>query len=384
MTSAIAPLLAPLKLRDVVLPNRVVISPMCTYSADEGLANDWHFAHLAKFALGGAGTIFVEATAVERDGRLSQGDLGLWDDIQISPLRRITDFMRQCGSVPAIQLGHAGRKASSQRPWVGNGPLTPPDREYGDISWPTVSSSDVPVNETWPIPAPLAVSQMQEMIRSWQEATLRAHKAGFDILEIHMAHGYLLHQFLSPVSNNRHDDYGGSLVNRMRYPLEVAAAVRAVWPAGKPVFVRISAVDEGWDLEDSVALSTALAALNIDVIDCSSGGLGRSASVFRVARGYGFQVPFAEAVRRGAQIATMAVGLILDAELANAIVAEERADLVAIGRGALEDPNWPLHARRTLAGDRPAFENWPKQYGVWLEQRERVLQKLAADHASRT
>jgi 2,4-dienoyl-CoA reductase-like NADH-dependent reductase (Old Yellow Enzyme family) len=384
MTPAVAPLLAPFQLRDVVLPSRIVISPMCTYSADEGIANDWHFAHLAKFALGGAGTIFVEATAVERDGRLSQGDLGLWDDTQISPLRRITDFLRQCGSVPAIQLGHAGRKASSQRPWVGNGPLTTLDRNYGDISWPTVSAGDVSVNEAWPTPAPLEISQMQVMIRSWQEATLRAHKAGFDILEIHMAHGYLLHQFLSPVSNNRHDNYGGSLVNRMRYPLEIAVAVRAVWPAGKPVFVRISAVDEGWDLEDSVALSTALKALDIDVIDCSSGGLGRSASVLRVARGYGFQVPFAEAVRRGAQIATMAVGLILDAELANAIVSEERADLVAIGRGALRDPNWPLHARRILAGGRPVFENWPKQYGVWLEQRERVLQKLATDQASRT
>ena len=378
---ATPPLLSPLQLRGLEVPNRIVISPMCTYSADEGMANDWHFAHLAKFALGGAGMIFVEATAIERDGRLSQGDVGLWDDAQVAPLRRIADFMRQCGTVPAIQLGHAGRKGSSQRPWIGNGPLTRRDQDYGDHHWPTVSAGDVPVSQDWPVPTPLTTAEMEAMRLSWQAAALRARDAGFDVVEVHMAHGYLLHQFLSPVTNNRTDAYGGPLASRMRYPLEIAAAVREVWPDNLPVFARISAVDEGWDLEDSVALAAALAAIGVDVIDCSSGGLGRSANVFRIARGYGFQVPLSEAVRNGAKVPTMAVGLILNPELANSIVAEGRADLVAIGRGALTDPNWPLHARRVLASGQPAFAGWPKQYAVWLEQRERVLVKLGPHDA---
>lgn len=375
-TTGGSPLFSPLKLRGLVLPNRVVISPMCTYSAVDGVAGDWHFAHLAKFALGGAGTVFVEATAVQSDGGLSRGDVGLWNDTQIAPLERIAQFCKQCGVVPAIQLGHAGRKASSQRPWIGNGPLTDADREYGDVPWPTVSAGNVPVNDSWPAPHALQVSQFEAMRASWREATMRAHRAGFEIVEVHMAHGYLLHQFLSTVTNTRSDAFGGSLENRMRLPLEIARTVREAWPDDRPVFVRISVVDEGWSQDDSIVLAQRLKQIGIDVVDCSTGGLGRSPQALRVSRGYGFQVPFSEAVRTGAQVATMAVGLILDPALAEGIIAQGRADLVAIGRGALDDPNWPLHARRALHGRARAFEGWPEQYGVWLEQRERVLDKL--------
>ena len=372
-------LFSPLRLRELELPNRIVISPMCTYSAEDGMANDWHFAHLAKFALGGAGTIFVEATAIDPDGGLSRGDLGLWSDAHVAPLKRIADFIKECKTVPAIQLGHAGRKGSSQRPWIGNGALTEKDSEYGDRPWQTVSAGTVPVNDAWPAPQQLTLERMDAMRTSWRLAAERAVLAGFEIVEVHMAHGYLLHQFLSPVTNTRTDHFGGSLVNRIRYPLEIASIVRDAWPHDRPVFVRISALDEGWSIDDSISLSRELKAIGVDVIDCSTGGLGRSPQALRVSRGYGFQVPFAEKIRQEAEVRTMAVGLILDAELANNIVALGRSDLVAIGRGALEDPNWPLRAYRALHPEGRSFTGWPKQYGVWLEQRERVLEKIQND-----
>lgn len=371
-----APLFEPLQLRDLTLPNRVVVSPMCTYTGVDGFANDWHLVHLGKLAMGGAGTVFVEATAVQEGGGLSRGDLGLWKDEHVPPLRRIADFCRQAGAVPAIQLGHAGRKASSQRPWIGNGPLTAVDSAYGDDPWPTVSAGRTPVNEAWPIPEELSIARMDEMRQCWRDATHRALAAGFDIVEVHIAHGYLLHQFLSDVTNTRTDQFGGSLENRMRYPLEIARVVREAWPQHLPVFARISAVDEGWSLDDSIVLSRELKALGIDVVDCSTGGLGRSPQALRVSRGYGFQVPFAEAIKAGADVRVMAVGLILDPALANDIVAMGRADLVAVGRGVLEDPNWPLRTRHALHEQEGRFEGWPQQYRVWLEQRERVLEKI--------
>jgi len=352
---------------------------MCTYSAIDGVASDWHFAHLAKFALGGAGTIFVEATAVEPDGRLGRGDLGLWTDAQIVPLKRISDFIKACNCVPAIQLGHSGRKGSSQRPWIGNGTLTEKDIEYGDHPWQTVSAGEVPVNDDWPVPQQLTLARMDAMRSSWRQATNRGLRAGFEIVEVHMAHGYLLHQFLSTVTNTRTDQYGGSLQNRMRFPLEIAAIVREAWPQDRPVFVRISAVDEGWSIDDSIALSLELKAIGIDAIDCSTGGLGRSPQALRVSRGYGFQVPFAEQIKHAAEIRTMAVGLILDAGLANSIIASGRSDLVAIGRGALEDPNWPLRARNVLMREGSPYAGWPKQYGIWLDQREQVLGKIRGE-----
>lgn len=376
-------LFTPIKIRDLEIPNRVVISPMCTYSAEQGFASDWHLVHIGRFALGGAGLIFVEATAVQEGGGLSQGDIGIWSDDQIAPLKRIADFIKSCGAVPAIQLGHAGRKASSQRPWIGTGALTEEDAAYGDVAWQTVSASPIPVNENWPTPKELTVEEILEMEDDWVAAAKRALKAGFEVVEVHCAHGYLMHQFLSTVSNHRTDEYGGSMENRMRHALSTAKKVRDVWPQHLPVFTRISAVDQDWSIDDSVILAKELKAVGIDVIDCSTGGLGRGGNNFRLNRGYGFQIPYAETIKKEADVMTMAVGLIIDPETANEALIEERADLIAIGRGALEDPNWPLHAKRALDENELPYAGWPKQYGVWLNQRERTLEKIRAGELSK-
>jgi len=368
--------LTPLALRGVELRNRAVISPMCQYSAIDGVANDWHFAHLARFALGGAGLIFAEATAIHRDGRITHGDLGLWSDAQIPPLRRIAAFLKDMGSVPAIQLAHAGRKASMQRPWHGNGPLDESDRARGDAPWRIVAPSALPLDAGWLIPSELDRDEMAMLREHWRVAALRALEAGFEVVEVHGAHGYLLNTFLSPLTNRRGDAYGGDRAGRMRFPLEIAATVRAVWPQDRPVFFRVSAVDGiegGSTIEDTVALARALKALGVDVVDCSSGGLAGSATAARVPRGPGFQVPFAERVRREAEIKTMAVGLILDGAQAEAVLQAGQADLVAIAREALYDPNWVLHAEMALTGDEFDFRRWPVQAGWWLERRARGL-----------
>jgi 2,4-dienoyl-CoA reductase-like NADH-dependent reductase (Old Yellow Enzyme family) len=375
-----ARLFTPAKLRSVETKNRIIISPMCQYSADEGLANDWHFVHLGRFAQGGAGIVMVEATAVTKEGRITHGDVGLWSEAHIAPLARIAAFLRANGSVPAIQLAHAGRKASMQRPWFGNGPLNPGDFLRGDTPWDIVAPSAIALEEGWLLPAELTEDDLDELRDAWRAATERAIKAGFDIVEAHMAHGYLLHSFLSPLSNKRSDKYGGDRAARMRFPLEIAEIVRAAWPTEKPMFVRISAVDGlhgGWTIEDSVAFARELKARGIDVIDCSSGGLTGSATAARIPRGYGFQLPFAARIRSEAQIATMGVGLIVHAQQAEDALAEGAADLIAIGREAMFDPNWPLHAEMALdAAQRDLFGSWPKQAGWWLERREPGLRKL--------
>jgi 2,4-dienoyl-CoA reductase-like NADH-dependent reductase (Old Yellow Enzyme family) len=366
----------PLALRGVELRNRAVISPMCQYSAIDGVANDWHFAHLARFALGGAGLVFAEATAIHRDGRITHGDLGLWSDAQIPPLRRIAAFLKDMGSVPAIQLAHAGRKASMQRPWHGNGPLDESDRARGDAPWRIVAPSALPLDAGWLTPSELDRDEMAMLREHWRAAALRALEAGFEVVEVHGAHGYLLNTFLSPLTNRRGDAYGGDRAGRMRFPLEIAATVREVWPQDRPVFFRVSAVDGiegGSTIEDTVALARALKALGVDVVDCSSGGLAGSATAARVPRGPGFQVPFAERVRREAEIKTMAVGLILDGAQAEAVLQAGQADLVAIAREALYDPNWVLHAEMALTGDEFDFGRWPVQAGWWLERRARGL-----------
>jgi 2,4-dienoyl-CoA reductase-like NADH-dependent reductase (Old Yellow Enzyme family) len=304
-------LFTPIALREVTLRNRVVISPMCQYSAKEGVANDWHFAHLARFALGGAGLIFVEATAVSREGRITHGDLGIWEEPQIAPLRRIAGFLKAQGAVPAIQLGHAGRKASMQRPWHGNGPLDDSDRARGEEAWPIAAPSPLPMDEGWLVPHALDGGEMAKLREDFRRAALRAGDAGFEAVEIHGAHGYLLQSFLSPLGNRRNDAYGGDRAGRMRLPLEVAETVRAAWPKERPVFFRVSSVDGiegGWTLDDTVALALELKARGIDVVDCSSGGIAGSATAARIPRSPGFQLPFAERVRREAGIKTMAVG----------------------------------------------------------------------------
>jgi 2,4-dienoyl-CoA reductase-like NADH-dependent reductase (Old Yellow Enzyme family) len=372
-------LLTPLSLRGIRLRNRIVISPLCQYSAVDGVVNDWHFAHLARFALGGAGAVFVEATAVRREGRITHGDVGLWSDEQIAPLRRIAEFLRAQGAVPAIQLAHAGRKASMQRPWHGNGPLDHTDRARGEVAWPVVAPSALPLEAGWLMPAALDVNDLANLREDWRRAALRALAAGFDIVEIHGAHGYLLHEFLSPLANRRNDAYGGDRAGRMRLPLEIAETVRAAWPKDRPVFFRVSAVDGidgGLTIEDTVALARELKARDVDVIDCSSGGISGSATAARIARVPGFQLAFAEQIRREAGIGTMAVGLILTAAQAEAALQAGQADLIAIGREALYNPNWPLHAERALAGESAQFEHWPVQAGWWLERRERGLRAL--------
>ncbi len=375
-------LFTPLKLRGVTLPNRVVIAPMCQYCATDGLPDDWHFAHLAKFAIGRAGLIFTEASAVEPDGRITHGDLGIWDDAQIAPFARITAFIKSQGMVPAIQIAHAGRKASMQRPWYGNGPLDAADAKRGDTPWEIVAPGTEPIGEGWLKPHALTLPELERLKQSFVAATLRSVRAGFDVLEIHNAHGYLLHTFLSALTNPRTDAYGGSRENRMRFPLEVATAVRAAWPADKPLFVRISSIDDiegGWSIEDSIAFAIELKKVGVDVIDCSSGGIMGSATAATkplTPRVPGFQLPFAAAIKARAGIPTMAVGLILDAPQAEAAMQAGHADLIAVGREALYNPHWALHASRALGAD-PEYALWPHQYGWWLTRRQPLLDRVA-------
>ncbi len=365
-----AHLFRPLTLRGVTLRNRVVISPMCQYAAEEGLANDWHFAHLSQFALGGAGLVFTEAAAVGPEGRITHGDLGIWSEAHAQALQRVTRFLKQQGATPGIQLGHAGRKASMQRPWFGNGPLGAADLARGDQPWNTVAPSAVPVAPGWLVPHELEVPEIEQLVATFAAAAVHAHTAGFEVAEIHGAHGYLLHSFLSPLSNQRTDAYGGSRTNRMRLALEVTEAVRKVWPESLPLFFRVSAVDGmegGWSLEDSVALARELKKRGVDVIDCSSRGIAGAATASGQVPKRGFQVPYAQTIREEAELATQAVGLIVSAQQAESILRSGQADLVALAREALYQPSWPRMAQQQLEGDH--FASWPPQYGWWLERR---------------
>jgi 2,4-dienoyl-CoA reductase-like NADH-dependent reductase (Old Yellow Enzyme family) len=368
-----------ISIRGVKARNRIVISPMCQYSAEDGHVTDWHLVHLGKFAQGGAGMVFVEATAVEKRGRITHGDTGIWDDAHIPGLRRIAEFVKGQGAIPAIQLAHAGRKASMARPWYGNGPLTQADVDRGDVGWRTLAPTTAPLAEGYSAPRAFERGDFDAVKKAFVEAVRRARAAGFEIIELHGAHGYLLHSFLSPISNTRTDDYGGSIENRMRFPLEVVAAVRKAWD--KPLFVRISSIDDvegGWSLDDSVLFAQQLKAIGVDMIDCSSGGIQGSATAATkttLPRVPGFQLPFSERIKKEAGIATMAVGLILTSQQAEEALAAGRADLIAVGREALFDPNWPAHAARALGADTD-FGLWPKQYGWWLTRRESLLKKL--------
>jgi 2,4-dienoyl-CoA reductase-like NADH-dependent reductase (Old Yellow Enzyme family) len=371
-----APMLfQPLKLRGIEIRNRVVISPMCQYSAHDGHLEDWHLVHLGRFAIGGAGIVFTEATAVQKRGRITHGCPGLWADSQIPGHTRVAQFVLRHGAIPAIQLGHAGRKAGMQRPWFGNGPLGKADFARGDMPWTPVGASAIPVAEGWPLPHELTMDEIQDLIADYVSAAQRAREAGYRIVEIHGAHGYLVHSFLSPLSNNRTDVYGGDLKGRMRLALEIAEAVRAAWPQDLPLFFRTSAVDgapEGWSLDDTVVLARALKAIGVDVMDCSSGGIaGPATAAGGQKRPPGFQVPYAERVRKEVGMSTMAVGLITHPEQAEGILADESADLIAIAREALANPMWALHAARDLGQD-TAFAAWPEQSGWWLAARERT------------
>ena len=362
-----------IEIRGVRARNRIVVSPMCQYSAQDGHVADWHLVHLGKFAQGGAGIVFVEATAVEKRGRITHGDTGIWDDAHIAGLSRISTFVKGQGAVPAIQLAHAGRKASMARPWYGNGPLTQADFDRGDKPWSIVAPTGQPIGEGWIAPRAATRGDQQVILNAYREAVRRARAAGFDIIEIHAAHGYLLHTFLSPLSNP------GTIEERMAFPLEVISQVRKAWD--KPLFVRLSSVDDvegGWSLDDSVAFARKLKDLGVDVVDCSSGGIQGSATAatkMLVKRVPGFQIPFSSQIRKKTGIRTMAVGLILTPQQAEEALQAGHADLIAVGREALYDPNWSLHAALALGAD-AEFTQWPKQYGWWLVRREGLLKKL--------
>lgn len=364
-------LFSPLKLRDLTLPNRIVVPPMAQYSAVDGIANDFHLVHYGKFAFGGAGTVFIEATGVSDEGRITNGCLGLWSDEHKRAFEPIVRMLKSHGTIPAIQLGHGGRKAGMQRPWFGNGPLNADDLARGEKSWTPFAASAVPLSEGWPVPKEMDAQVLARTRNDFAQAARLAIEAGFEIIEIHMAHGYLLHSFLSPLSNRRTDAYGGDITGRMRYPLEVTEAVRAVMPSGTPLFVRISCedgVDGGWTLDDSVVFARELRARGVDVIDCSSGGNSpKGATNANLQRAPGYQVPFATRIRAEAGIMTEGVGLIQDGLHAEQLLQQQAADLIGIGRQFLYDPFWALHASQQLGID-PDFEKWPHQYAWWLEK----------------
>jgi 2,4-dienoyl-CoA reductase-like NADH-dependent reductase (Old Yellow Enzyme family) len=324
------------------------------YSAEDGVPNDWHLVHLGSRAVGGAALVMVEATGVSAKGRISPGDTGLWNARQVEAFRRITDFVAARGAVAGIQLAHAGRKASTDVPWKGGRPLAP-----GEGAWTTLGPSPIPFDRGFPPPREMTLADLDRVTDEFAAGARRAVEAGFRVVEVHVAHGYLLHEFLSPLSNRRMDEYGGSLENRMRFPIRVARAVRQAFPAERPVFVRISATDwaeGGWDLPQSIELSKLLKKEGVDLIDCSSGGLVPNA---KVPAGPGYQVPFAEAIRREAGIATAAVGMITEPRQAEETLATGRADAIVMARAFLRDPYWPLHAAQELGAE----IEWPVQYG---------------------
>lgn len=346
-------LFTPLQMRSVTLRNRIFVAPMCQYSCSDGIPDNWHLVHLGSRAVGGAAMVMAEATAVSPEGRISPGDCGLWNDAQAEAFAPIAHFIAEQGAVPAIQLGHAGRKASVLPPWQGGDAIS--DTEGG---WQPLAPSALPFGPGSPEPRELSSAELDQICEQFVASAGRALKAGFQVVEVHMAHGYLLHQFLSPLSNQRTDDYGGSLVNRMRFPLQVAQRVREVWPQELPVLVRISATDwveGGWDIDQSLQLCQQLKALGIDMIDCSSAGLVPDAVI---PVGPGFQTPLAAKIRQEVGILTGAVGLITEPVQAEQIVATGQADVVLLARELLRDPYWPMRAAQVLRAE----HSWPLQY----------------------
>ena len=348
-----ARLFDPLAIRDISFPNRVFVSPMCQYSSADGFASDWHVVHLGSRAVGGAGLVFTEATAVTADGRITPEDLGIWKDDHLGTLARIAGFIHEQGSVAGMQLAHAGRKGSTYRPWSGQGRI--PEAAGG---WAVPAPSAVPFTESFPMPREMTGEGIRDVVAAFGAAARRALTAGFRVIELHAAHGYLLHEFLSPLSNHRTDEYGGSFENRTRILRDVVAAVRVVWPERLPLFVRLSVSDwteGGWDVEQSIEASRALKPMGVDLIDCSSGGNVPRAPI---PVGPGYQTPFAERIRRDAGIMTAAVGMITSPAQADQIVGNGQADAVLLARELLRDPYWPLRAARELGQS----ISWPVQY----------------------
>lgn len=372
-------LFTPFKLRDVSFKNRIAVSPMSQYRAKQGFTNDWHLVHLGRFALGGAGLIYVEATAVEADGRRTAGDIGLWTDDQISGLKNITTFLSSEGSVPGIQLSHAGRKASERRPWHGETPIDKEDKQLRDEdSWQSIGPSAVPYADGWPAPLEMSHADIQRVINAFGEAAARAHRAGFKMIEIYAAHGFLIHQFLSPIANHRSDKWGGSPSNRSRFAIEVAKSIRTQWPDELPLAFRLSAtdwLDNGLEIDDTVIIARHLKEAGVDMIDVSSGGISGKERPRRMELKQGFQVPFATQISQETDLATMGVGFLWDADVCEQLIAKNQVDMIALARELLANPNWPQHAAQQL-GLNNDHDLAPVEAGWWLMKRDRLLNKL--------
>ncbi len=374
-----AKLLSPFVLRGVTLPNRMVVSPMQMYmTGPDGRYTDWHMVHLGKYAIARFGTVFTEVLCVEPRGRSTYSDAGIWSDDHIPPLKRVADFIRAQGSVPAAQIGHCGPKASRQRPFEGLQPLGPTDNARGEPPWQAVSATREASAPGYQTPHALTIPEIEALVAAFGEAARRCDEAGFDVLDVHAAHGYLIHSFLSPIGNRRTDAYGEDRAGRNRFALEIAEALRRNWPEEKPILFRLSCIDRvegGLEIEDTVALARELRSRGIDAIDCSSGGIKGPNSLFSLAAkgppSPGFQVPLAHAVRQGTDMPTMAVGMIVDPHHAEKILRDGKADLIAIAREALFNPHWALHAAHVLS-EEPTFDAWPPNMGWWLEVRQRM------------
>lgn len=359
--------------------NRIVVSPMSQYRATNGYANDWHLVHLGRFALGGAGLVLTEATAVEARGRRTHGDLGLWEDAHIANLKRISDFLEAEGTIAGIQLAHAGRKASERRPWHGELPVSQEDiAKRAEAPWPAIAPSSIPYADGWEAPTEMSEETIQEVLVAFGQAARRSKQAGFKVIEVYAAHGFLIHQFLSPISNKRTDSWGGDEQRRRRFAIEVARSIRAFWPEEFPLIFRLSATDwleGGIEIEETIETARQLSSVGVDMIDCSSGGIGGKKRPKRMVVEQGFQLPFAKQIKTQADILTIAVGFLWDPDICEAAIKNEDADMIALARELLDDPNWPLHAAAKLGKDQD-LSLWPQEAGWWLQKRKRLLTKL--------
>ena len=371
------PLFSSFKIKSKSFRNRIVLSPMCQYKAKDGVISDWHFQHYSRFAFSGLGAAFVEATGVSPEGRIGHGCTGIWSDSHVEGLSKIAKIFNEYNCLSGIQLAHAGRKASYLRPWDGASPITENDKV--EPAWQTIGPSAIPINNSSPVPKEMTVEDINKVREDFKKAAQRADKAGFDIIEIHGAHGYLLHSFFSPLSNQRNDQYGGSFENRIRFALEIIADIKSVWPDNKPLFYRLSSIDapgQGANLEDNIMLAKSLKSVGVDVIDCSSGGITGSPVLTKSKIVPGFQVPYSEKIKKDAEISSMAVGAIISADQANEIISNKRADLVAMGRELLADTQWAYKAA-TYFNLENAKDYLPDSYSFYLSRRDEYLDRAA-------
>ena len=371
------PLFSSFKIKSKSFRNRIVLSPMCQYKAKDGVISDLHYQHYSRFAFSGLGAAFVEATGVSPEGRIGHGCTGIWSDSHVEGLSKIAKIFNEYNCLSGIQLAHAGRKASYLRPWDGASPITENDK--AEPAWQTIGPSAIPINNSSPVPKEMTVEDINKVREDFKKAAQRADKAGFDIIEIHGAHGYLLHSFFSPLSNQRNDQYGGSFENRIRFALEIIADIKSVWPDNKPLFYRLSSIDapgQGANLEDNIKLAKSLKSVGVDVIDCSSGGITGSPVLTKSKIVPGFQVPYSEKIKKDAEISSMAVGAIISADQANEIISNKRADLVAMGRELLADTQW-VYKAATYFNLENAKDYLPDSYSFYLSRRDEYLDRSA-------